>query len=164
MEYSGPPETEIQLSLVIRFMRSRGALTAAHGRLLTGVAAHWLLDGWAFCDLDPSQGSLSNRALAISEERLTALRGVKVFRRGDRLSDLVSQLTLYLDLQTIAVNAVADRSTPPGPRKGHCASLVSTLFGVLVQIPIYFHFAASFNRGGAFQPSRPTGRPSVGWV
>jgi hypothetical protein len=76
---------------------------------------------------------------------LTALRGVKVFRRGDRLSDLVSQLTLYLDMQTIAVNAVADRSTPPGPRKGHCASLVSTLFGVLVQMPIYFHFAASFN-------------------
>ena len=47
-------------------------------------------------------------------------------------------------MQTIAVNAVAERPTPP-PVRGHYANHVSTLFGVCVQMPIYHLFAASFS-------------------
>lgn len=75
---------------------------------------------------------------------MTTLRGRLVFRRGDRLFQIASQLVLYHDMQTIAVNAVAERPNPP-PAKGHYANHVSTIFGVCVQMPIYFPFAASFN-------------------
>jgi hypothetical protein len=78
---------------------------------------------------------------------MTALRGKRVFHPGDRLCDIVSQLCLYLDMQIIAFNTVAERPMPPVPTKGRYASLPSGLFDVSVYMPIYFPFAASFKPG-----------------
>ena len=78
------------------------------------------------------------------EGRLTALRGRRVFQPGERLFQVASQLVLYHDMQSIAFDVVKER-----PAKSfvhdHYANHVSTLFGVCVQMPIYYPFAASFN-------------------
>jgi hypothetical protein len=73
---------------------------------------------------------------------VTALRGPRVFRRGDRLGDLVAYLCLYLDMQWVAFDAVAQRTPPQEPTM---AGLPSTLFDVRVFYPIYSPFQNSFN-------------------
>jgi hypothetical protein len=94
---------------------------------------------------------------------LTALRGRREFRHGDRLCQVVSQLCVYLDMATIAVNAVAERQTPPLAFDKY-QNIHSTLFGVSVQVPLYFPFPASFNPALAapvavtiFDDEMPTG-------
>jgi hypothetical protein len=76
---------------------------------------------------------------------MTVLRGSRVFRRGDRLFDVVSYLCLYLDMQFTAFLAVRGDPIPGAPVKGHQASLLSAMFGVCVQYPVFFPFSASFN-------------------
>lgn len=75
---------------------------------------------------------------------MTALRGRRVLQPGERLFQIASQLILYHDMQSIAFDVVKGR-----PAKsfvyGHYANHVSTLFGVCVQMPIYYPFVASFN-------------------
>jgi hypothetical protein len=73
---------------------------------------------------------------------MTALRGSRMFTRGDRLCDLVSQLFLYLDMQWVAFDAMSQRPPPRGPAT---AGLVSAVFGIRIFYPIYSRFKNSFN-------------------